>query len=359
MKLYNLNVKFNFDVAQIRTLNWRPLFIGFLVGCFAALITQLGWVPQSLLSPLPSAYEIFDRIKPKLQERVNYFKLKRDRSILPTVEASFFYNEAPAYAAVDLDTGEVLVEKNASKSLPIASLTKIMSAVIALDLAQPDDTFTVSSNAQSQIPTKLGLKTGQKLTLYELLHATLLTSANDAAEVIREGIDNQYGENVFIDAMNEKAKFIGLKNTKFSNPQGFDSPNNYSSVDDVAVLSAYALTNYPLIKEIVKKDYQYFPENSYHGQIDLYNWNGLVGVYPNVFGVKIGNTDDAGVTISVASERQGKEIAVVILGAPDIKKRDLWAAELFDVAFEKTLGLPPVEVTEEELTVKYSTWKYW
>lgn len=87
----------------------------------------------------------------------------------------------------------------------------------------------------------------------------------------------------------------------------------------MAVLSYYALKNYPLLAEIVKKDYVRLPANEYHKQFDLYNWQGLLGVYPNVFGLKIGNTDAAGTTTSIAAERDGKRILVVLLGAPDVQ----------------------------------------
>jgi D-alanyl-D-alanine carboxypeptidase len=158
--------------------------------------------------------------------------------------------------------------------------------------------------------------------------------------------------------MNEKVKFIGLKNSEFSNPQGFDNPHNYSTVEDLAVISNYAVTHYPLLAQIVKKDHEVLSANEYHQEYYLNNWNGLLDVYPNVMGVKIGNTNEAGTTTAVVSERNGKRIVVVLLGAPDILNRDLWASELLDVGFEKTAGLAAISVTENQLRDKYSTWKY-
>src|SRR5258706_13802462 len=154
------------------------------------------------------------------------------------------------------------------------------------------------------------------MTLAELLHAMLMTSANDAAQVIQDGINTKYHENVFTRAMNEKALFLGLKDSRFDNPQGFDSINNFSSAHDLALLAHYALTNYPLIGKIVQKDYTQLPANQYHKLFDLYNWNGLLDVYPNVYGVKIGNTGRAGTTMVVGSQRAGKDIVVILLGAP-------------------------------------------
>ena len=159
--------------------------------------------------------------------------------------------------------------------------------------------------------------------------------------------------------MNEKAAIVGLKNTHFMNPQGFDDSQHYSTVEDLALLTHYALTNYPLIAEIVKKDYVHLEANNTHRQFDLYNWNGLLDVYPNVMGVKIGNTDMAGTTTIVLSEREGKRMLAILLGAPNVLKRDIWTAGLLDMGFEKTKGLQPIEVSESDLAAKYATWKTW
>lgn len=159
--------------------------------------------------------------------------------------------------------------------------------------------------------------------------------------------------------MNEKATFLGLTNTHFTNPQGFDAKDNYSSAEDLAILSHYALTNYPLIAQIAQKEYVYIAKNSFHKQFDLYNWNGLLGVYPQIKGLKIGNTERAGKTIIAVSNREGKQIIVVLLGAPGILERDLWTSELFDAGYTKLTHLPKVNIKEENLQAKYNTWEYW
>lgn len=311
-----------------------------------------------VVSPLPQKTDVLDNIRPKLEEKTTRFQLKKESRLIQQTYAASDADNARAYAVIDLDTGEIIAEKNGSQRVPIASLTKIMTAVVALDLAKPTDLFTVTDRAANMIPTKIVLQPGERLTLEELLHASLLTSANDATEEIRDGVDALYPEPVFINAMNEKASFLGLANSHFANPQGFDSSGNYSSAEDLAVLAQYALTNYPLIASIVKKDYQFLPANENHRNFDLYNWNGLLDVYPDIEGVKIGNTSDAGMTTVVLSNRNGKKIAAVVLGAPGIIQRDLWAAELLDIGYEKELGLNPVNVTEDQLREKYSTWRY-
>jgi D-alanyl-D-alanine carboxypeptidase len=260
---------------------------------------------------------------------------------------------------LDFDSGQIIDSKNGEREVPIASLTKIMTAVVALDISSPSEKFVVTKKAADQIPTKIGVIPGQHFTLQELLEAGLMTSANDAIEVIRDGIDTKYNDAVFIKAMNAKAQFLGLKHTHFTNPQGFDSVEHYSSASDLAVLTHYALTNYPLISYIVQQDYKLLPANSDHKQYDLYNWNGLLDVYPNVSGVKIGNTENAGTTTIVKSERDGKNLLVVLLGTTGVLERDLVASQLLDSGFAATLGLPPVKVTEKDLRAKYATWKYW
>lgn len=356
---------------------WKIFLLSLAAQFIVASLLHFGATPPKtldffLVSPLAKP-DIFEEVKAKLEGKPNNFQLKRESSLIPnvlqpgSVLAGADYDQTVAYLVVDLNTGEVLAEKNGPQKVPMASLTKIMTAVAALDLASPEENFTVTENAAMVEPTSIGVVPGQKMALGELLNALLLTSANDSAAVIKEGIDAKYTQGSFIKAMNAKAAILGLKNTHFENPQGYDGEDHFSSAEDLATLSQYALTNYPEISEIVKKDYEYLPENNNHKQFDLYNWNGLLGVYPGVYGVKIGNTSDAGHTTVVVSERKqnshpkgviSKKVLVVLLGAPGVLERDLWASQLLDLGFFK-LGLDPVGVTEGELQSKYATWKYW
>lgn len=337
--------------------NWRAFWIGFVL-IFTLTTFQLLGVKPSLVNPVPVKADIFDSVLKKLKGKPNTYRLHKESSIIPkTYAASSDYEQAKGYAVIDYENGNVILEKNLEKKLPIASLTKIMTAVVALDLADKDEYFTAPPYISSIVPTHIAMYEGEKMTLEELLHASLLTSANDATEVIKFGIDSKYKEAVFIRAMNEKATFLGLKSTSFTNPQGFDNPSHASSIKDLAILTHYALTNYPLIAEIVKKENWYLPGNMFHSEHILYNWNGLLGVYPGIFGVKIGNTEKAGKTTIVGAEREGKKILVVLLGADDIIERDLWSGELLDVGFSAQLSLPEINVTEEQLLAKYRKWQ--
>ncbi len=358
MNFSNIKLSFNVDQESFLKLNYRPFIFGMIAVVVMKLISLAGFQPTVFQNETHETVSVFDTLRPKLEQKVNSFKLKKNTSLIPQAVAAADYDNANAYAVVDLDTGEIITEKDGDIPHSIASITKVMTAVVALDLASPDESFVVSQKAADIEPTKIGVVAGQTMTVNELLHASLLTSANDATEVIKEGIDAKYGEDVFIDAMNSKAAFIGMENTRFANTQGFDDPNHYSTAHDLALLAHYAMNNYPLIREIVAKDYEFLAENEQHKQFDLYNWNGLLDVYPKTYGIKIGNTGDAGVTTMVASERGGKNIAVILLGASDVLERDLWAAQLLDVGYEQTIGLDPIVVTEEELRAKYATWKY-
>ena len=361
MKTFNLKFSFHIDRDSFLSLNWRIFIITAILGFLLSFVSHLS-IKLPIISPLSYAnrQDVFVSILPKLEKIPNQFSLHKKTTLIAKSYAGSTteYDKAASYIAVNYDTGEIIASKNSDQKLPIASITKIATAVTALDLADSTELFTASSIAASEIPTKIGLVPGQKLTLSELLHALLLTSANDAAQMIREGIDEKYSSDVFIKAMNAKAKFLGLKNTSFANPQGFDSKNNYSTVEDLAILTHYALNNYPLISEIVKKDYAFLEKNANHKQYDLYNWNGLLGVYPNIEGVKIGNTDKAGKTTAVVSQRNGKKIIAILLGAPGVLERDLWTAQLLDYSFSENFGLNEVGITEDNLRAKYSTWRY-
>ena len=144
----------------------------------------------------------------------------------------------------------------------------------------------------------------------------------------------------------------GIHNTNSPwRPVAVGSLAPYVGITDVISRTMFAT--------IVTKDSTHLAANEHHKQFDLYNWNGLIGVYPGVQGIKIGNTGDAGKTTLVYATRGGKKMVAVVLGAPGTLERDLWAAKLLDYGYEQTLALPRINVTEEQLTAKYSTWQYW
>jgi D-alanyl-D-alanine carboxypeptidase len=347
----------------MKKLSFYALFSILFLGIIVSFISSRMFFPGSsnVLSPLSQDASLTKALHRIDVSNPNAFRLIRQQSFVSKAYATNqteVFDQATEYIAIDNQSGNILLEKNAQYPVSIASLTKIMTSVVALDLAKSTDSLTVSSHAANEIPTTIGVVAGQQMTVDELLHAVLMTSANDAAQAVKDGIDAKYGSPVFIAAMNEKAKFLGLKHTHFANPQGFDNKANYSSAEDLAVLTHYALTNYSEIASITRQDFLHIDANTQHKQFDLNNWNGLLDVYPGVYGVKIGNTGGAGYTTVVGSQREGKDVLIILLNAPGILERDEWAAQLLDRAFGQ-FGITPANITEDDLRAKYATWKYY
>lgn len=350
-----LKSQFHISSSQIK------IFFGTGIAMFAmTFLIQFG-VKLPHLPKKISPDVSWQKVKKKLDTNLSPVMVLHHPATLPLIETTYAdtkNSSSAAYAVINLANGDILLSKNSTKRLPIASLTKLMSAMVALDLVSPKANMMVTKKASLEIPTKIGVVTGQTMELHDLLAAMLLTSANDAAEVVRDGVDSIYHEPVFIKAMNKKASLLGLSNTHFVSPQGFDDAENYSTAEDLGKLTQYALANYPEIAGLVQQSYLFVPATKAHKQFDLYNWNGLLGVYPGVFGVKIGNTGDAKSTTIVASKRQGITLLAVVLGAPDIRTRDLLAANLLNTGFQD-YNIQPFTVTNDMLTAKYASWKYW
>ncbi|MBI2310606.1 D-alanyl-D-alanine carboxypeptidase, partial [Candidatus Collierbacteria bacterium] len=208
-----------------------------------------------------------------------------------------------------------------------------------------------------KIPTVLGLKIGEQFKLSELLRATIATSANDAAATIAEGIASQNGLNQtdFIALMNQKAALLKMENSHFANPDGLDDDAQFSTLIDIAKLVQNTIKNYPEILSAAASDREDIKESKTHGFYYLSNWNGLLGVYPGVFGLKIAFTENAGNSIIVLSERSKVRLAVIVTGAKSLYDRDASAASLLDQAFaiEK---IPPANVSQWQLKQHYKVW---
>lgn len=260
------------------------------------------------------------------------------------------------YVVVNKD-GEVVYSLYADTRRSPASLAKLMTAMVVLDTSSLDDKFTVPREAVDMEPTTLMVREGERFPLQDLLEAALITSANDAAHILGHGVAEKLGGSpeVFVRLMNEKAKNLGLENTHFANPTGYDDPEQYSTPRELAKMAKHALDNYPLIREIVEIHEATIEETEEHGYYELPNWNALLGVYPGVDGVKIGYTGDAGYVTIVTSEREGARFMVVLLGTPDKRARDLWTAELLNSAFSES-GVKPYRVTLNMLQKRSAEW---
>ncbi len=250
-----------------------------------------------------------------------------------TAKAAFF---------ADTGTGQVLYQKNIHDHLPIASLTKIMTAIVALQNKNFNDTYTVPREATSAPPDSMQLIAGEKLSLEELLDGVFLVSANDAAETIAEGTTGNRDE--FIKLMNSEAKSLGMNDTLFINPTGLeeDDPSappdsgveipQYSSAYDVALMAHFAIKNWPHLVDISSQPEIDLPQTDTHQGYDLLNGINLITTYPGVVGFKIGYTPDAGLTIATLARRSGHEILGVMLDSED--RRDEMR-QMLDYSFKK------------------------
>jgi len=232
-----------------------------------------------------------------------------------------------ALAAIVMDTesGRVLFEKNAYSRRPMASTTKIMTAIIALEKGNLDDTVVVSKRAATIGGSTINLKTGQKIRLRELLYGLMLNSGNDAAIAIAEHIGGTV-EN-FAEMMNEKAMELGALDTNFKSPHGLDMDGHYTTAYDLAVITSYALKN-PVFAEIVRT------KHANIGYTTLNNTNEMLSIYPGADGVKTGYTGKAGRCLVTSATRDGWQIISVVLGCPTRHARAESSKVILDYAFE-------------------------
>ena len=219
---------------------------------------------------------------------------------------------AAAYILVDLDTGATLAGLEVRRRLSVASLTKIATAMTALRLSDARQLITVSIDAARAEPNRMGILPGEILTVEELLYGLLLDSGNDAAAALAQRLG---GEEEFVAAMNELAVESGLTDTHFTNPAGFDGPDNYSSAYDMAVLARRLILEEPLLARIVATADKIIESNHEHGWFGPTNLNRLLTEYPGAFGVKTGRTGGAGYTLIGGAERDGSRLLVVVLGS--------------------------------------------
>ena len=240
-----------------------------------------------------------------------------------TAKAAFF---------VETKTGRVLFSKNPEQQLPIASLVKVMTALIALENRNLDEKLWVSSRASEMEPDKMFLQPGEELNLKELLYGIFLISGNDSAEVLAEATTGNRME--FINSMNDKAKQLGMKNSFFVNPTGLDEDisNSFSSAYDLSLLTRYAIRKFPVLVDISKTEHITLPQTEDHQDYDMYSGINLLTTYPGVVGFKTGFTPEAGLTLITLAQKDGHEIVGVLLGSEN--RRDE-AKELLDYSFSK------------------------
>lgn len=233
-----------------------------------------------------------------------------------------------AAVLMEWQTGTILFEKNAFRRMHPASLTKMMTALLALERGRLEDYVEVSYEAASQPGSTMYLKEGDVFTLEDLLYGLMLNSGNDAAWAIAEYIGKGKAK-TFIDMMNERAKKIGAINTRFQNPHGLTEPNHYTTAFDLALIAKTCL-RHPFFKKLVATKEKDVIEAERKVKISLYNTNRLLWLRPGADGVKTGTTVAAGQCLVASATKGDMRLLVVILDSGD---RWTDAAKLLDYGF--------------------------
>ena len=229
---------------------------------------------------------------------------------------------------LDRQSKNIIYGKNEKNKVKMASTTKIMTAIIVIENGNLDKTIEISKKAASTGGSRLGLKTGDKITINNLLYGLMLCSGNDAAVALAESIAGSVSD--FAILMNNKAKELGLKNTHFETPHGLDSDNHYTTAYELALLTDYALKNSTFSKIVGTKNYTIningYPKN-------LTNTNELLGNLNGIYGVKTGFTNGANRCLVTACKRGDMDIICVVLGADTKKFRTQDSIKLIEYTF--------------------------
>ncbi len=224
--------------------------------------------------------------------------------------------------------GRVLWSRNAGSKRAMASLTKIMTAVVAMENSSPDEIVKVPAEAARVGESTSFLVAGDDITMAELLEGLLVKSGNDAAVAIGEHIAG--GEDAFVALMNKRAKELGLSATHFENAHGLDASGHHTSASDLATLSRYAMTK-PLFRKIVSERTATVKSVEHSHKVESTNL--LLHTYDGANGVKTGWTGDAGYCLAGSAKRNGIELYAIVLGTRSEAQRFTEARELLDWGF--------------------------
>jgi len=228
---------------------------------------------------------------------------------------------ARAYFVVNPATGEVLAQKRAWTRVPIASITKLMTVIVALDHAKWNDVVRVQREAAEVGESTINLRTGERITVGDLVKGALIQSANDAADALADYVGHG-NEAAFIQMMNAKAVELGLSRTHFARPDGLDARGHYSTALDVTRLAEIAMRD-PRVRAVVRER-----TASISGGRKLHTWNDLLGVFNGIYGVKTGHTSAAGWCQVAAVRRNGVTLYTTVLGSPTRSQRNADLASL-------------------------------
>lgn len=237
---------------------------------------------------------------------------------------------------LDADSGTVIYDKNSDEKLPPASITKVMTMLLAMEALDQkkiklEDKVRTSEYAASMGGSQIFLEVGEEMTVQDILKGIAMASGNDASVALAEKIAGS--EEAFVQQMNERAEQLGLKNTHFSNCNGLPVENHYTSARDIAIMSKELLKH----EEITKftSAYQDYLRKDSEKPFWLVNTNKLVRFYQGADGLKTGYTSEAKFCLSATAKRDNFRIIAVVLGEPDTKTRNAEVSKLFDYAFSQ------------------------
>ena len=292
---------------------------------------------------------IFINITLSFADDVEYNDLDDDNIIETSSIGTHELNiNARSYIVLDRLSKNIIYGKNEFNKVKMASTTKIMTAAIIIENCDLNKTVEVSKRAAGTGGSRLGLKTGDKITIRDLLYSLMLCSGNDAAVALAENCSGSVPE--FINLMNDKAKELGLNNSHFESPHGLDSDKHYTTAYELAILSDYALQNKTFYNIVSTKQYT-VTVNGYPKTLS--NTNELLGNLLGVYGIKTGFTNGANRCLVSACKRDDMDIICVVLGCDTKKFRTQDSIKLIEYAFK---NFQYVNISEK-INEEFENWK--
>lgn len=255
------------------------------------------------------------------------------------IENAYAYTCSEGECLIEVNSQRIIYELNGDKQLPMASTTKILTALTVIENFELDKEIIVKKDCVGIEGSSIYLREGEKLTVKELLYGLMLRSGNDCAECLASSLINR---DEFIKLMNKTAKLAGADNSNFTNPHGLHDKNHYTTAVDLAKISLRAIKN-PIFKEIVSTKKINISNDGYNYERVLINKNKLLFSYDGCTGIKTGYTKNAGRCLVTSVERNGLEFVSVVLNSPQMWER---TKELIDNSFENYKRVKLVSVDE-------------
>ena len=271
---------------------------------------------------------------------------------------------SPSAILIELNSGKVLYEKNIHEKMYPASITKILTAIIVIENCDLNDTVTVSNDAIMAVPfgyVTANLQAGETFTVEQLLYVLMVGSSNDSALVLAEHVSGSVEE--FASLMNQKAKELGCTESNFINPNGEQNDNHYSSANDLALISKYAMKN-EIFRNLVSSTYYSLPPTEKYAKDDRFftTTNSLLlknseQYYKNATGIKTGYTSLAGNCLVASANKNNLELIAIVLNAPSSSDRYNDITVLFEYGYNnyELKEIAKSEKTVHTINVKHAT----